>query len=395
MTVCEKFGLDHEVLLKYEKAAEAAYPENAYRFEKSYVAQKCEEAELCEEHRKLILDFMDFAVQDEDILRFMWLYFYFQFETDECFMDHLWGDGLDGVPVPEVCDRVSPGVLKSVVYLIASDHLSEFLKKQNLPESYMTSYYEAYKKHAQNNIISHNTYGLCRYAPFMYTYAYPFILRIGRLTYQVLSFKDYCEVYEDEEGKRTILALPNYTYNEQGYQDVTSSFRPVYKKNGDMVLAHTFDEKGLLSEKALEYDLKKLTKVYSPGDKVITIHIPGDGKLSPELVEQSLKDAEVILGKCFAKYHWKGFVCQTWFLDTQLREVLPPESNMLKFQDRFDLVMAGDNRNHSLFEHIFRVKPTDLSNLVPKNCFQEVMLQRAVEGKKMYWGFGILKRDHI
>ena len=137
--------------------------------------------------------------------------------------------------------------------------------------------------------------------------------------------------------------------------------------------------------------MQKNKKVLSKEDLVATIHIPSGGKLSDEIVDSSLAEAKSVLPKFFDKYDIRAIVCQTWFLDTQLRDILPPKSNMIKFQKRFDLVMAADNKNHSLFDHIFNAKPTSLKNLVPKNNFQEIMLRRALNGEKIYWGFGILK----
>lgn len=387
----EKYNIKYGVLLKYEEMALKSYEQNKYRFSKDYILKKCTEASLCPEHEKLLDDFLNFAHKDEDIIKFMWLYYYFQFETCECYLDNLWAGGLDDVPVPEVCEEVYPGMLKSVVYLAASDHLADYLKKKSISERYINDYYENYKRFADMNMVTHNTYGLCRLAPFVYGYAYPFIVGVGRFRFQITHFKDYCEVYEDEEGKRKIVATPIYSYNGKGLRDEDSKFFPTYEIKKGILKAHLFDSIGRLCMKPVEIDLHKNKKVLSKEDLVATIHIPGGGKLSDEIVDSSLAEAKSVLPKFFDKYDIRAIVCQTWFLDTQLRDILPPKSNMIKFQKRFDLVMAADNKNHSLFDHIFNVKPTSLKNLVPKNNFQEIMLRRALNGEKIYWGFGILK----
>lgn len=387
----EKFHLRHPVLEKYEADALASFEENKYRFSRTAMEQKCADAALCEGNRKLILDFTDFAHTDEDILKFMWLYYYFQFETDECYLDNLWEGGLGDVPVPAVCEEKFPGALKAVVYLAAADHLADLLKQRCLSEKYITDYYENYKRFADMNVVSHDTYGFCRLASFVYAYAYPFIITIGRFRFQLTHFKDYCEVYTDENGKRVIIATPLYTYNNRGYRDENSAFAPVYEKDGNQLTAHTFNEKGLLVMTPQTFDLSRLTLLYSKEDIVATIHIPAGGKLTPDIVDASIQEAKQVLPQFFPDMNIRAIVCQTWFLDTQLQDILPPESNMLKFQKKFDLVMAADNQNHSIFDHIFNVKPTALENLVPKNNFQKTMLERALRGEKLYWCFGILK----
>lgn len=387
----EKFNLKHDMLLKYEETALEAYAENKYRFSKEYIMKKINEAKLTPGHKKLLADFLDFAHKDDDIIKFMWLYYFFQFETSECFLDNMWEGGLDDVPVPDLCEKKFPGALKSVVYLAASDHLKEYLGRKNISGSHIEDYYDNYKRFADLNIVTHNTYGLCRLAPFVYAYAYPFIINAGRFRFQITHFKDYCEVYEDKDGKRIIVATPIYSYDKKGLRDENSSFFPVYEIKNGILKAHTFDSIGRLCESPIEIDLSRNKKILSKEDLVATIHIPAGGRLSDETVDSSLAEAREAMPKIFTDYDIRAIVCQTWFLDTQLREILPPESNMIKFQKRFDLVMAADNKNHSLFDHIFNVKPTSLEKLVPKNNFQEIMFKRALKGEKIYWGFGILK----
>lgn len=71
----------------------------------------------------------------------------------------------------------------------------------------------------------------------------------------------------------------------------------------------------------------------SPGDKVINLHIPEDGPMLPESCLESMRR----MAKFFAEYlpqtDWKGFICESWLLDTQLRPMLPEKSNIIKFQD--------------------------------------------------------------
>ena len=65
----------------------------------------------------------------------------------------------------------------------------------------------------------------------------------------------------------------------------------------------------------------------------------------------------------------------------------------MKFADRFDIICVTDNENHSLYQHIFQCARCPLGELVPQNDFQAKMLQRAKEGKKTYWSYGILKQS--
>ncbi len=69
----------------------------------------------------------------------------------------------------------------------------------------------------------------------------------------------------------------------------------------------------------------------NPRDPVICLHIPADGPLKMEDVYDSMRQMKEFFEK--RNYGSKGFVCESWILDPQFREILPPESNLLAFQN--------------------------------------------------------------
>jgi hypothetical protein len=257
----------------------------------------------------------------------------------------------------------------------------------------MGQYYEKYRYFVRLNIISHNTPALCRLSAFLYGYAKPFILQIGRLVYQIIPFRDYAEMYENSDGDRIFVATPNYTYNLEGLQD-KEGFIPVYKKTDCTLLAHVFKKDGTLSVAADNIDLNEYKLILKPGNMVATIHIPSGDKLTKEEVKKSIVMAEEVLKKHVQPV--SDFVCQTWFLDPALRpDVIKDGSNMAEFADIFDIICGSDNENHSIFEHVFNTYRRPLEELVPQNSFQERILERAKKGNNLYWGFGVLKKGYL
>ena len=108
-------------------------------------------------------------------------------------------------------------------------------------------------------------------------------------------------------------------------------------------------------------------------------------------MKESIKDAAFLFEKYFPPA--KAFVCHTWFIDPGLRgEIIKDGSNMAAFADLFDVISGPDNENHSVFEHVFKVKRQPLEDLNPQNDFQNRVLQRAMRGEKIYWSYGVLKR---
>ncbi len=396
MKLSERFGLAASVLDKYEDEAMLSFGKMRESLTKNAMLALCSEGNFEAEHCRLVSEFMDFAERDEELLKLIFLHYYVRFKTDEVYFDNLWEGGLEDIPFPKDVDEKYPGMFMSIVYLLAVFHLKEVVEQRNMPSWMIDEYYSNFKRFAKMNTVTHDTYGLCRLASFVYCYAYPFIISIGRFTFQISRFKKYFDVYENAEGVRFFAARNTCSYNEDGYQDESAEFRPEITIEGNLLRAHSFDEMGRLTKEPRTIDLSEYKRTLTEGDIVVAIHIPADrGKLSPDVVEKSISDAKEFFGKYFSEWGIKAFTCHTWFIDPALRPVFGENSNTAAFADLFDIAVGPDQKLHSLFDHIFDVKPVPLSELVPKNRFQAEMLERAKQGIKMYWAYGVLKTKKV
>lgn len=380
----EKLSVAHPLYEKYFNEAMDSY--NADFFSLEHLSALADEGELEAENKRLIIEFINVA--DDNIKRFMWLYYYIQFKTDEDFHTNIWQ--LDNWPLPKETEEKYPGMIKGCVYLAAAENLREWIKERGLSELSFKAFYGRYKYIAELNTVSHNTYGFIRLAPFLYMYGKPFGIALGRLTFQLVEFADFCELYENQKGERIFVATASRKYDNEGHI-AAEGYTPVYKQEGNILKAHIFNANGLLEDTPSEIDLNLYKKVLAPKDRVATIHIPAGPKLTTELVYESLTEAKKVFNESFGGV--KAFVCKTWFIDQGIRDMFSVGSNMRNFAELFDVISAEDNKNHSIFEHIFVVKPQPLENLVPKNDFQKRFLDRALRGEKLYWGYGVLKNS--
>lgn len=383
--VCEKLGIYDKLYLKYEADALREYSDDF--MSAAHIAALADEAGLLPEHKENLVNYMNYA--DDDVKRFMWIFYYVQFKTQEDFSDDIWQ--MDKWGIHEESEKLYPGMFKACVYLLAAEHLRSWLEERELPKSILENYFGRYHYFIKLNLATHNTNGFCRLSPFLYAYAKPFSMVIGRLAFQLTKYKNYCEVYENAKGERFFAALPNYTYDVDGHI-CENGITPVYSVENNILTCQSYRDDGTLSDIKTELDLSEYTKILSPGDVAVTIHIPEGGKLSSELVHQSIKDAWPIINKFIAKP--KALVCWTWFIDPGLRDVIKDGSNMRNFANLFDVICVEDNDNHSIFEHVFVTKRTELTNLKPQNEFQRKILERAISGKKIYWSYGLLKKEY-
>ncbi|WP_310604489.1 acyltransferase domain-containing protein, partial [Anaerosporobacter sp.] len=82
----------------------------------------------------------------------------------------------------------------------------------------------------------------------------------------------------------------------------------------------------------LEYEL-----TYEKGEKVVSIHIPSDAKLSIATCRESYVESQNFINKYYPEYKECNYICDSWLLSPALKELLPETSNIILFQDAFEI----------------------------------------------------------
>jgi ADP-ribose pyrophosphatase YjhB (NUDIX family) len=117
---------------------------------------------------------------------------------------------------------------------------------------------------------------------------------------------------------------------------------------------------------------------------VLSVHIPPTGRLDAQESEESVAAAVQYFARWYPEEPLAGLVCHSWLLDPQLNEYLRPESNIIRFQKRFDLLpylpsedpTEGDRELMRLGLHL-AVPPIPFTEEDLAAVPQETTLQRA------------------
>jgi hypothetical protein len=110
------------------------------------------------------------------------------------------------------------------------------------------------------------------------------------------------------------------------------------------------------------------------GDPAVSIHIPPDTRLTAQGVRSALEAMASVFAHWFAPDAAPRIgTCGSWLLDPQLRDYLPPESNIAQFQKLFTLFDKGQEST-SIMQFVF---PDDAESRIDE-LPTETTLQRAV-----------------
>ena len=124
----------------------------------------------------------------------------------------------------------------------------------------------------------------------------------------------------------------------------------------------------------LEYELAE----NEPGKRAVGVHIPSDAKLEPELLNASLSRADAFLREYFPEWADLPKTCESWLLSPVLKELLPSESRILRFQNAFDLRETFPEDDAAL-EWVFRVAQGQRAALKTEDLPEETSLQRSMK----------------
>ncbi len=154
------------------------------------------------------------------------------------------------------------------------------------------------------------------------------------------------------------LALETYVqYQERGYADevfdvtfydYTIWCRECYRKHGvygldelwwlgQAVKMNLFRLGRLQFEPVVtKKDMKGKTQTIPAGTKALNVHIPEGEPLLMEACQESFRRAEEFFGGEYPVY-----VCDSWLLSPHLKEILPETSNIVRFQELFEVTEVG------------------------------------------------------
>ncbi|HET8895332.1 MAG TPA: hypothetical protein VFM96_14665 [Gaiellaceae bacterium] len=110
------------------------------------------------------------------------------------------------------------------------------------------------------------------------------------------------------------------------------------------------------------------------GDGVLDVHIPETGPLTPVACDASFARAREV----FPDHHTAA--CRSWLLDPALADVLPEDSNIVRFQRRFTLSDEGGDGNADVLRFVFHTFDADLDKLEPKTTLERALVERIRAG---------------
>lgn len=208
-----------------------------------------------------------------------------------------------------------------------------------------------------------------------------FYLRLALEVYEVYQEQGISEqIFEDTFYDITIWCEEcNRKYGYYGLQEAGWIALSIKRKL--FRLGRLQFEPMILSE-----DLIGDKDVLKAGISVLNVHIPAGEKLDLSKCVESLAKAEQFFGDTYEAY-----ICDSWLLSPILKEFLPENSNIVRFQNMFEIAKV-----HHLFpqaeQRIFQDIREDKENYPEHTLLQKKAKAYVLSGKDIGIGVGFRLR---
>jgi hypothetical protein len=124
----------------------------------------------------------------------------------------------------------------------------------------------------------------------------------------------------------------------------------------------------------LEYELLQ------EGEKrSIALHIPSDCRLESALLNESVARAKKFLAAYFPDWQNAPMTCESWLLSPVLKDLLPPDSRILRFQRAFDLTPGSGDEREAVLQWVFRLTPAQQENVSLDALPEDTSLQKSMK----------------
>jgi hypothetical protein len=119
------------------------------------------------------------------------------------------------------------------------------------------------------------------------------------------------------------------------------------------------------------------------------VHIPELGPLDPAGCDASFARASAFFASVIGDTTTRAFVCHSWLMDDQLAHYLPAESNIMRFQRRFELVdttttdAPRENVTHgdtAVAKFVFRAPLGELPSIAPASRLERAVIDHLAAG---------------
>jgi hypothetical protein len=234
------------------------------------------------------------------------------------------------------------------------------------------------------------------------------LFRLGRLQYALEDFEFGVTAFRNKNTRRVLLlADPKLNLRSDGYAlgagrvrfnddppveaepPSTEAWQPTFTENADGWRGNPVVPYGYVLKPQVFLPRADWELLLRKGDPVLDVHIPRYAPFTAEACRDSLRRAYDFFTLQYPMRPVKATFCHTWFFTAQLQQILPAESNIVRFQREFYLFPHPGGPGF-LWSFVFSETEFDPAKAPRDTSLRRSVLDWLVAGKEMFDLPGVL-----
>ena len=225
------------------------------------------------------------------------------------------------------------------------------------------------------------------------------VFRLGRLTFKSGKMGQPFRAFRHRQtGEVRVLCEGAGRYRQDGLSDGTNDvfdpnpWTPVLEISENAITGHrTSGEASVLLDQ-ITMPTTEWEQVMAQGDEAVEVHVAGGSRLLPEECADAYRQALEFFPKHYPNANFKGFTIWSWLLDPNLAAILPPESNIVRFQRDFHQLPVCANEAQA-YDLVFGDSKVDPTKFHCRTKLQEAIADYVRSGGRLRSAGGIITWD--
>lgn len=270
------------------------------------------------------------------------------------------------------------------------------MRRRKLPEDIIADTLSGFEDKITDYHDRYGVLGLKPYIEWLQHYINLDIIRVGRFDMQInCAFAPGMIVLKNQAGEYRIIA-ENVDIHKSGLilgcagcKDSKDSFFAVFTETDTAFEGYPVNNNGLVTYKRMSFKKSEWSIALKAGDNTLNVHIPARKNLSKEKCEESYAYAKEIFRKYYPEYNYRAFMCISWMVDPQLKELIEHRTNLTDFLDRY-LHFPRKSEGKSVINFAF-FKPigTPIEQLPEDTSLRRILKAHLQNGGRIYEQGGV------
>jgi GNAT-like C-terminal domain/N-acyltransferase N-terminal domain len=222
------------------------------------------------------------------------------------------------------------------------------------------------------------------------------LYRLGRLEFFPERWDYPARAYTHVRTQELVLlAESGQRFTDDGYLTGDLTWTSTLIEADDAIIGTPITPRGAALPQRVRLPRDEWQIALGPGDPVLDLHIPAEGALTLDAIQDALVQAEPFFDHYYPDQKFVAYVCYSWLFSPQLETMLASDSNIVRWQ-REGYLFPSDSGNDDFLTFTFGAQSIDIATAPRDTRLRRAVIAHLERGELLRCGgYLLLRRDLV